>query len=92
MLFKLTDGADQFVGILSDHLGDDGTVGGVFGDGPKDVGIEARVNVDAEVFGDVEIGPAMGGDGSQEGEVGDVLHGRQKKGGTVWRKHRLRSW
>ncbi|MFT6242989.1 MAG: hypothetical protein ACJAQT_005102 [Akkermansiaceae bacterium] len=34
----------------------------------------------------------MGGDGSQEGEVGDVLHGRQEKGGTVWRKHRLRSW
>ena len=86
------NGADKFADILSDYLGDDGPGGGVFGDGPKNVVIEARVDVDAEVFSDVKVGPSVGGDGSQEGEVGDVLHGRQEKGGTVWRKHRLRSW
>lgn len=83
MLFELKSCADEFVSILPDHLCDDGTVGGVFGDGAKDVGLDAGVDVDAKVFGDIDIRSSKGGHRSKEGEVGDVLHGSQKKSRTV---------
>ncbi len=72
---------------MADHLSDDGALGGVFRDGAEDVGVWAGVDVDAKVLGDVEVSTAEGGDGAEEGEVGDVLHGGQQEGRTVRGEH-----
>jgi len=85
--FEIVNGADEFVGILADHLGDEGASGGIPGDGAEDVGIEDGVNVNAEVFGDVNVGPAEGGDDPKKGEIRHVLHRREKKSRTVLGEH-----
>lgn len=40
MLFEIVNGADEFIGVLADHLSDHRTTGGIFGDRAKNVGIE----------------------------------------------------
>lgn len=81
--FEVVDGADDFGGIVADELGDDGALGGIFGDGAEDVGIESGMDVDAEIFGDVEVRSAAFGNRLHEGEVGNVLHGSEEKGGAM---------
>jgi uncharacterized protein YciU (UPF0263 family) len=87
VFFELVHGADEFVGVLANHLRDEGATGGVLGDGAEDVGIEMGVDVDAEVLGDVNIGSSKGCDDPEKGEVRHVLHGREKKSRTVVGQH-----
>ena len=43
----------------------------------------------SKILCDVEIGPTVGCDGSQEGEIRHVLHGREKKSRAVGGDHGL---
>ena len=45
------------------------------------------MNMDPKVLGDIDIGSSKGRHGSEKREVGDILHGCQKEGGAVFRKH-----
>lgn len=76
MFFEIVNGADEFAGVLSNHLRNDRTIGGILSDRTEDVGIEIGVNMNAEVLRDVNIGSAKLRHDPHEGQVGHVLHGR----------------
>ncbi len=78
---------DQFAGVLSDQLCDDRASSGVLGDGAEDVRIEVGVNVDAKVFGDVDVGTAQLRHDPHKRQVGHVLHGSEKKSGSTGGEH-----
>lgn len=87
VLFEFMNGADQFVRLLANHLGNDGAAGGVLGDGAEDVGLKIGMDVDPEIFRNVNVRASQCSHDAEEGEVGHVLHGREKKSRTMIGEH-----
>ena len=83
MLEKFFGGADEVVDVLADHLGKDRLAGGILVDRAEDPWVEPRVWVNAEILGDVDVGPAEARKDAQEGEVSHVLHRREVERGSV---------
>ncbi len=87
ILAEFSRGAHQFFDIATDHLGEDGPARGILGDGAQDVGVRARVDVNAEIFRHEPIGQTAFGKHAHEGQIRHVLHRCKHKGGALfWQK------
>lgn len=80
-MLQFPGGPDEGGDIITDELGNDRPARGVVRDGLEDVAVEAGPGIDAEVFREVEVGAAEAGEQAPEGQVGDVLHGREGQEG-----------
>src|SRR5882724_9774778 len=81
ILLQLGGGADEGGDVVADHLRDDGSAGGVFGDGFENPLFEMRHGVDAEIFGVIDVRAAVGRHEFPEREVGNILHWREGEDG-----------
>src|SRR5581483_989425 len=79
MAEQLLHRAGEVGKAFTDELGEDRPAGGIFIDRPEDVFFRARLGVDAEKLGEEIIRRAVVRDHAHEGEVGDVLHGGERR-------------
>ncbi len=80
---QFSGGALQVFEILADQLGEDGAAGLILVDGAEDVLLRARLGMDPEELGEEIVGRAVAGDDAHEGEVGHVLHRRERGEGAA---------
>ena len=64
--------------MLADELGEDRPAGAVLGDGAENVLLRPRLGVHAEELGEEIIRRAIMSGDPHEGQVGDVLHRRER--------------
>ena len=79
MFLELLRAFDHPGDIISDDLRDGGFARRVFGDRTQDRLVEPVAGGHAEVFGEIQIRPAVAGDEFPEFPVRDVLHGRERE-------------
>ena len=79
MAGQLGHGFQQAGNVLADDLGEDRPAGVVLVDRAQDMALRAGLRVDPEEFREEVVGRPVAGDHPHEGQVGDVLHRRQRR-------------
>ena len=75
---QIGGGAGEIGQAFTDELGENGTARRVLRNRAHDVRLQARGGVDAEELGEEIVGRAVVGNHTHEGEIGDILHRRQR--------------
>src|SRR6267142_6088555 len=79
MLLQLPGRAHERRNIVSDHLRDNRPSRRIFGNRFEDIPIETGSGMNAEIFGEINIRPAVCGHKPPERQIGYILHWRERE-------------
>ena len=81
MPLQFARAANQRGNVIADHLGNRGLTGRVGRDGLQNGGVEERVGIDPEIFGEVEVGSPVKSHEPPKWKVCNILHGSKRQNG-----------